>query len=51
MIGTDAFQEVDTYGLTIPITKHNFLVRSAKDLLESSRRPSASPCPIARARC
>ncbi len=34
MIGTDAFQEVDTYGLTIPITKHNFLVRSAKDLLE-----------------
>jgi acetolactate synthase I/II/III large subunit len=33
MIGTDAFQEVDTYGLTIPITKHNFLVRSAKDLL------------------
>ena len=34
MIGTDAFQEVDTYGLTIPITKHNFLVRSAKDLLD-----------------
>ena len=34
MIGTDAFQEVDTYGLTIPITKHNFLVNSADDLLE-----------------
>ena len=33
MIGTDAFQEVDTYGLTIPITKHNFLVRSAAELL------------------
>lgn len=32
MIGTDAFQEVDTYGLTIPITKHNFLVRSAEEL-------------------
>ncbi len=31
-IGTDAFQEVDTYGLSIPITKHNFLVRSAKEL-------------------
>ncbi|MFL0250278.1 biosynthetic-type acetolactate synthase large subunit [Clostridium neuense] len=31
-IGTDAFQEVDTYGLTLPITKHNFLVRSAKEL-------------------
>lgn len=34
MIGTDAFQEVDTYGLTIPITKHNFLVHSAPRLLE-----------------
>lgn len=34
MIGTDAFQEVDTYGLTVPITKHNFLVASAEELLE-----------------
>lgn len=34
LIGTDAFQEVDTYGLTLPITKHNFLVRSAVELLE-----------------
>src|SRR5262249_6848726 len=34
MIGTDAFQEIDTYGLTVPITKHNFLVRSAAALLE-----------------
>ncbi len=34
LIGTDAFQEVDTYGLTIPITKHNFLVRSAEELLQ-----------------
>lgn len=33
MIGTDAFQEVDTYGMSIPITKHNFLVREARDLL------------------
>ena len=33
MIGTDAFQEVDTYGLSIPITKHNYLVRSAEELL------------------
>ena len=32
MIGTDAFQEVDTYGLTLPITKHNFLVRRASEL-------------------
>ncbi len=34
MIGTDAFQEIDTYGLTIPITKHNYLVRDAAELLE-----------------
>jgi acetolactate synthase-1/2/3 large subunit len=34
MIGTDAFQEVDTYGLTVPITKHNYLARSAGELLE-----------------
>jgi acetolactate synthase-1/2/3 large subunit len=34
LIGTDAFQEVDTYGLSIPITKHNFLVRSAIELFD-----------------
>jgi len=33
LIGTDAFQEVDTYGLTVPITKHNYLVRRASELL------------------
>ncbi|MCF6687486.1 acetolactate synthase large subunit [Raoultella terrigena] len=32
MIGTDAFQEVDTYGISIPITKHNYLVRDIVDL-------------------
>ncbi len=32
LIGTDAFQEVDTYGMSIPITKHNFLVRSVEEL-------------------
>lgn len=32
MIGTDAFQEVDTYGLSVPITKHNYLVRSVEEL-------------------
>lgn len=33
LMGTDAFQEVDTYGLTLPVTKHNFLVKTAADLL------------------
>jgi len=32
MIGSDAFQEVDTYGISIPITKHNYLVRRIEDL-------------------
>ena len=33
MLGTDAFQEVDTFGLMLPITKHNYMVRSAQELL------------------
>ncbi len=31
-IGTDAFQETDTTGITLPITKHNYLVTDVKDL-------------------
>lgn len=31
-IGTDAFQETDIQGITIPITKHNYLVRHVDDL-------------------
>ncbi|GAB7022237.1 acetolactate synthase large subunit [Salidesulfovibrio brasiliensis] len=33
LIGTDAFQEMDIYGMSIPVTKHNYLVRSAQELL------------------
>jgi acetolactate synthase I/II/III large subunit len=33
LLGTDAFQEVDTYLMTLPITKHNFLVKDAAELL------------------
>src|SRR6478672_5159623 len=32
LIGTDAFQEVDTVGITRPCVKHNYLVREADDL-------------------
>ncbi len=32
LIGTDAFQEVDITGITIPITKNNYLVMDVKDL-------------------
>ncbi len=31
-IGTDAFQEADICGITLPITKHNFLVQEARDI-------------------
>ncbi len=31
-IGTDAFQEADICGITMPITKHNFLVHDAADI-------------------
>ena len=32
LIGTDAFQEADICGITLPITKHNFLVSRAEDI-------------------
>ena len=32
VIGTDAFQEVDTVGITMPITKHNWLITDANDI-------------------
>jgi len=34
-IGTDAFQEADTFGLSFPITKHSILVKSPEELLEA----------------
>lgn len=32
VIGTDAFQEVDTFGITLPVVKHSYLVRDVRDL-------------------
>jgi acetolactate synthase I/II/III large subunit len=32
VIGTDAFQECDTVGITMPVTKHNWLVTDAQDI-------------------
>jgi acetolactate synthase-1/2/3 large subunit len=34
VLGTDAFQESDITGITLPVTKHNYLVRNASDLPE-----------------
>lgn len=35
LIGNDAFQEVDIVGITRPCTKHNFLVKSTKDIAKT----------------
>ena len=32
LLGTDAFQEVDITGITLPITKHNYLVKDAREI-------------------
>jgi acetolactate synthase I/II/III large subunit len=37
VLGTDAFQEVDITGVTLPVTKHNFLVNRADDLAAAIR--------------
>jgi len=38
VLGTDAFQEVDITGITLPITKHNFLVSRTEDLAGALRQ-------------
>lgn len=41
MIGCDSFQEVDITGITIPITKHNFIVKDVTLLADTLRRAFA----------
>lgn len=37
LLGLDSFQEVDITGITMPITKHNFIVKSVNDLADTIR--------------
>lgn len=37
MLGRDSFQEVDICGITMPITKHNFIVKNVNDLAPTIR--------------
>ncbi|HEU5458182.1 MAG TPA: biosynthetic-type acetolactate synthase large subunit [Terracidiphilus sp.] len=37
VLGTDAFQEIDITGITLPITKHNFLVHKTEDIAPALR--------------
>jgi acetolactate synthase I/II/III large subunit len=41
LIGSDAFQETDITGITLPITKHNYLVTSAADVAPAVREAFA----------
>lgn len=38
LLGKDSFQEVDITGITMPITKHNFIVKDINDLADIVRR-------------
>ena len=51
ILGTDAFQEVDITGITLPVTKHNFLINRAEDIAPAVRlafqiAKSARPGPV-----
>ncbi len=41
LLGTDAFQEVDITGITLPVTKHNYLVTRAEDIVPAIREAFA----------
>lgn len=41
LIGRDAFQEIDISGITMPITKHNFIIKDSSKLTEIIRRAFA----------
>src|SRR5262245_23470918 len=41
MLGRDAFQETDVVGVTMPVTKHNVLVRDVEDLSDEVREAMA----------
>jgi acetolactate synthase-1/2/3 large subunit len=41
LLGSDAFQEIDITGITLPITKHNVLVTDARDIARSVREAFA----------
>lgn len=38
LLGLDSFQEVDITGITMPVTKHNFLVKNVEDLADTVRK-------------
>jgi acetolactate synthase-1/2/3 large subunit len=52
VIGTDAFQEMDVFGLALPVTKHGYLVKDIRDLARTFKEAfhialSGRPGPVA----
>ena len=41
LLGKDSFQEIDIAGVTMPITKHNYIVKDVKDLADTIRKAFA----------
>ena len=42
LLGKDSFQEIDIAGITMPITKHNFIVKDVENWQRQSARHSGS---------
>ncbi len=38
LLGKDSFQEIDIAGITMPITKHNYIVKDVNDLADTIRK-------------
>jgi len=38
LLGKDSFQEVDILGITMPITKHSYIVKDISELADTIRR-------------
>ena len=51
LLGRDSFQEVDIAGITMPITKHNYIVKDVKKLAETIREAFEIAMRIGRASC
>ena len=43
VIGSDAFQEVDTVGITRPCVKHNFLIKRVEDIADTIKKAGSHP--------
>ena len=51
LMGTDAFQEVDIFGITLPIVKHSFLIRDPADIPHDFRGGLRLPARAGPDRC